>query len=837
MQHPESQACKSLSPGYFANNISLSNDAHSLARTNCAGKNEDRQVITSKVEKTKESSNIIQSKVEENYSISRHVPKVNSLSLPQSSNHGKNIESKMELNVIPRPLVDLKDNIRKRSTIKDARKLHEQFASVIQYANPAQIPGTCGQTLYSKKNNVVNESLSYQRDRGKQALSHNGTVTHHFHPGTFNPMVMLPHQQFLRTVNNNYAGTNLPGLFAPLNPETIFGDMKLRRGKWTVDEEIYANCLIKEFENGLLPDCENGCTLRAYLSRKLHCAPMRISKKYAGKSIGKHVFLCRSRGKSGICQQVNSRRRMEYEQQFYVSITNERNGTAVPSGLPPNPLALMAPFGKNMNTLQPLKNLQIPGLLPNPIAYVSPFDKNLSNIQQVNKPQNPFTSQRIMEQMYHNLHNHCNTRDDVSAAYSPSSQKPNQHSNTTAQHFLMNTVNMHNTPKIISSSGVHKTLAHPYSNISMFCENKLTEENKKLKANGSLTGVMKAIDFNPAVLSSNVFERTGGLTERVLERNNVDVTSIPDFLSDFDSEGVSAESITSKALDDFDQYLGLQPNAFEATDANSWNSIAPFQLQVQKKATEENGVPPLVNNAESNSRNEQINLLYVPVEGCLFFDDVSNVLEVNRVRCDVQAKTQVKVIEPHNILSAKVYENLVYESVQAASKHSAYCMNGAFGAKLKNTSPQEDNYEKSSIARNRKNVSCVEVNELCSKLTNANKSNIMKLNTKGLEEHHSRKRHYSSAIDVSEGNENYLSSVTTDTNYLHVRACAALVSGSEQSSDQGSLRGPSTGSGTDSNSGSDNASVDNEGSYSASVEGQSSPGFKSKRARVVTFAF
>jgi hypothetical protein len=59
------------------------------------------------------------------------------------------------------------------------------------------------------------------------------------------------------------------------------------------EEERFANSLIEEFEKGTILDCENGCTLRAYLSRKLHCAPMRISKKYAGKSIGKHVFLSR----------------------------------------------------------------------------------------------------------------------------------------------------------------------------------------------------------------------------------------------------------------------------------------------------------------------------------------------------------------------------------------------------------------------------------------------------------------------------------------------------------------------------------------------------------------
>lgn len=58
--------------------------------------------------------------------------------------------------------------------------------------------------------------------------------------------------------------------------------IQLRRGKWTADEEAYAEFLIKEFERGMVEGCENGCTLRSFLSKKLHCAPMRISKKFAG---------------------------------------------------------------------------------------------------------------------------------------------------------------------------------------------------------------------------------------------------------------------------------------------------------------------------------------------------------------------------------------------------------------------------------------------------------------------------------------------------------------------------------------------------------------------------
>ncbi|GKY94233.1 hypothetical protein MPSEU_000389100 [Mayamaea pseudoterrestris] len=75
----------------------------------------------------------------------------------------------------------------------------------------------------------------------------------------------------------------------------LFHGRKQRSGKWIPEEEEYAEILIQLFEKGYLFDCENGSTLRSYLSRKLHCAPMRISKKYAGKGIGKMLFICRIR--------------------------------------------------------------------------------------------------------------------------------------------------------------------------------------------------------------------------------------------------------------------------------------------------------------------------------------------------------------------------------------------------------------------------------------------------------------------------------------------------------------------------------------------------------------
>lgn len=61
----------------------------------------------------------------------------------------------------------------------------------------------------------------------------------------------------------------------------------LRRGKWTTEEEHYANRLIHEFKSGLLP-LTDGTTLRTFLSKLLNCDPMRISKKFVGQNcIGK----------------------------------------------------------------------------------------------------------------------------------------------------------------------------------------------------------------------------------------------------------------------------------------------------------------------------------------------------------------------------------------------------------------------------------------------------------------------------------------------------------------------------------------------------------------------
>lgn len=65
----------------------------------------------------------------------------------------------------------------------------------------------------------------------------------------------------------------------------------VRKGKWTTEEEVYTLRIIQDFGKGYLP-LPAGTTLRSYLSEKLNCDPMRITKKFAGAAcIGKRIFM------------------------------------------------------------------------------------------------------------------------------------------------------------------------------------------------------------------------------------------------------------------------------------------------------------------------------------------------------------------------------------------------------------------------------------------------------------------------------------------------------------------------------------------------------------------
>ncbi|KAL7532739.1 hypothetical protein ACHAWF_004227 [Thalassiosira exigua] len=103
---------------------------------------------------------------------------------------------------------------------------------------------------------------------------------------------------------------------APANlqgEQVVSNSSPLRRGKWTSEEEAYALAAIRDFNSGYL-DAPPGTTLRTYLSEKLQCDPMRITKKFTGEaSIGKKVFHPAVRDDPKILQNIkNSQAKLEH---------------------------------------------------------------------------------------------------------------------------------------------------------------------------------------------------------------------------------------------------------------------------------------------------------------------------------------------------------------------------------------------------------------------------------------------------------------------------------------------------------------------------------------------
>mmetsp|Transcript_16801 Transcript_16801/g.16892 ORF Transcript_16801/g.16892 Transcript_16801/m.16892 type:complete len:253 (+) Transcript_16801:59-817(+) len=93
-------------------------------------------------------------------------------------------------------------------------------------------------------------------------------------------------------------------------------DCSWRRGKWTHEEEQYANLLIEAFNDGRLPQMErNRISLRTYLAMKLNCSRMRISKKFAGvKGLGSRYYHREDTTAEEIRQ--HQRDQIDYESKF-----------------------------------------------------------------------------------------------------------------------------------------------------------------------------------------------------------------------------------------------------------------------------------------------------------------------------------------------------------------------------------------------------------------------------------------------------------------------------------------------------------------------------------------
>ncbi|CAM9439204.1 unnamed protein product, partial [Hapterophycus canaliculatus] len=112
---------------------------------------------------------------------------------------------------------------------------------------------------------------------------------------------------------------------APFETSQLDPRAPVRKGKWTPEEEVYTTKIINDFNKGLLP-LAPGTTLRSYLSEKLNCDPMRITKKFAGAScIGKRVFMPVERTPENLIETHRSRRELEeMARKFHIRLESMR---------------------------------------------------------------------------------------------------------------------------------------------------------------------------------------------------------------------------------------------------------------------------------------------------------------------------------------------------------------------------------------------------------------------------------------------------------------------------------------------------------------------------------
>jgi len=123
--------------------------------------------------------------------------------------------------------------------------------------------------------------------------------------------------------------TQVPAAEFGANPKKT--RQRLRKGKWTIEEEEYTSRIIQYFSTGLLtlPD---GATLRSYLAEKLNCDPMRITKKFTGACcLGRRAYHLRDRPRASPTEiEMASFELLHLEQRFRLRVEHEQTGLPLP---------------------------------------------------------------------------------------------------------------------------------------------------------------------------------------------------------------------------------------------------------------------------------------------------------------------------------------------------------------------------------------------------------------------------------------------------------------------------------------------------------------------------
>ena len=138
-----------------------------------------------------------------------------------------------------------------------------------------------------------------------------------------------------------------------------------RKGSWTTEEEKYARKLIRTFQGGFL-DIKDGTSLRGFLSTKLRCNPLRVSKKFF---LGKQFFSPTIRYQAGLTAvKIEQRMRAEaaelqcLEAQFLSGLQQQ---AAVKS---------KAPGAKRRKVAGKADTCKVEKVVPTPVCKVEPVD-------------------------------------------------------------------------------------------------------------------------------------------------------------------------------------------------------------------------------------------------------------------------------------------------------------------------------------------------------------------------------------------------------------------------------------------------------------------------------
>ncbi|RHY05184.1 hypothetical protein DYB36_006683 [Aphanomyces astaci] len=93
------------------------------------------------------------------------------------------------------------------------------------------------------------------------------------------------------------------------------GSSEQRCGPWSDAEVAYATRLSDDFKLGLLSDVPNGIPLRKWLSEKLNCTPMRLSKKFDKTSgvLGMCRYTCNVMTIASMSAEKSKRRQEQLE--------------------------------------------------------------------------------------------------------------------------------------------------------------------------------------------------------------------------------------------------------------------------------------------------------------------------------------------------------------------------------------------------------------------------------------------------------------------------------------------------------------------------------------------